>query len=292
MRRDAMNHGQCLTDEMLTDYLEGGLDPAIRAASEAHLVACDKCRIRLAFFMRLLREEVEPAEELALSAAQQAWTSRQGDRQVLQTRSRSKRRWTIASGSIAAAVALAVGTTYVVDRIGEPNSAEEVIQLLLAEKRPFEARISGQPYSPYTSTRALGDGSSSYNLLTGQMSQLSASAYEMGKFYLVQKDFGRAIEYFALAEREPGASADVHNDYGVALLESGDASNISRAAMEFRHALAAQPDYAPAVFNLAILYERTDRPDLAVQQWTKSTQLEPNGEWAKEARSKLEGIKH
>ena len=292
MRRDAMNHGQCLTDEMLTDYLEGGLDPAVRAGSEAHLVACDKCRIRLAFFMRLLTQEVEPAEELALSAAQQAWTKREGDRQALHTRARRSRRWTIATGGIAAAVALVVGTTYVVDRIGEPRSAEEVIQLLLAEKRPFEARISGQPYSPYTSTRAPGDAGSSYSLLTGQMNQLSASAHEMGKFYLVQKDFGRAIEYLALAEREPRASADVHNDYGVALLESGNSSNLSRAATEFRHALATKPDYAPAVFNLAILYERTGRPDLAVQQWTKSTQLEPNGEWSKEARSKLEGIKH
>src|SRR5262245_54367908 len=140
MTRDAMNHGQCLTDEMLTEYLEGGLDPAIRAACESHLVACDKCRIRLAFLMRLLKPEIEPAEELALSAAQQAWGSRQGNRRDLSTRSRS-RRWTIASGGIAAAVALALGTTYVVDRIGEPNSAEEVIQLLLAENRPFEARI-------------------------------------------------------------------------------------------------------------------------------------------------------
>jgi tetratricopeptide (TPR) repeat protein len=291
MRRDAMNHGQCLTDEMLTEYLEGGLDPAVRAATEAHLVACEKCRVRLAYFMRLLKQEIEPAEELALSAAQQAWTRRQGHRQVLGTRLRRNRRWTIASGGIAAAVAFAVGTAYVVDRIGEPRSAEEVIQLLLAEKRPFETRISGQPYSPYTSTRGPGDTGSSYSLLTGQMRELSASAYEMGKFYLLQKDFGRAIEYLALAEREPGASADVHNDYGVALLESGNASNVSKAATEFRHALSAKSDYAPAVFNLAILYERTDRPDLAVQQWTKSTQLEPNGDWSKEAKSKLEGIK-
>src|SRR5262245_58263713 len=132
MRSDAINHGQCLTDEMLTDYLEGGLDPAVRAGSEAHLVACDKCRIRLVFFMRLLKQEIEPAEELALSAAQQAWTKRQGDRQALNTRARRTRRWTIATGGIAAAVVLAVGTTYVVDRIGEPRSAEEVIQLLLA----------------------------------------------------------------------------------------------------------------------------------------------------------------
>ena len=28
-----MDHGQCLTEETLTDYLEGGLDPVIKAAS-------------------------------------------------------------------------------------------------------------------------------------------------------------------------------------------------------------------------------------------------------------------
>ena len=286
-----MNHGQCLTDEMLTDYLEGGLDPAVRAATEAHLIACDKCRTKLAFFMRLLKQEIEPAEELALSSIQQTWAKGQRDRRHLAPRSRN-RRWTIASGGIAAAVALAVGTTYVVDRFGEPRSAEEVIQLLLAEKRPFEARVSGQPYSPYTSTRAARDAGSSYSLLTSQMNRLSASAYEMGKFYLLQKDFATAVEYLALAEREPGASADVHNDYGVALLESGNDSNLPKAATEFRHALAAKPDYAPAVFNLAILYERTGRPDLAVQQWTKSMQLETEGEWSREVSSKLEGIKH
>ena len=258
MRRDAMNHGQCLADEMLTEYLEGGLDPAVRAASEAHLVACDKCRIRLAYFMRLLKQEIEPAEELALSAAQQAWTRRQGDRQVLGTRSRRTRRWTIVSGGIAAAVAFAIGTAYVVDRIGEPRSAAEVIQLLLAEKRPFEARSAGS-LTPRTRVLVLlATPAPPYSLLTGQMRELSASAHEMGKFYLLQKDFGRAIEYLALAEREPGASADVHNDYGVALLESGNASDVFKAATEFRHALAAKPDYAPAVFNLAILYERTD----------------------------------
>jgi hypothetical protein len=37
----ATGHGQCLTDETLTDYLEGALDPAIKAASEVHLIACN-----------------------------------------------------------------------------------------------------------------------------------------------------------------------------------------------------------------------------------------------------------
>jgi len=43
------SHGECLTEETLTEYLEGGLDPAIKLASEVHLIACDGCRGRLGF---------------------------------------------------------------------------------------------------------------------------------------------------------------------------------------------------------------------------------------------------
>ena len=57
------DHGRCLTEETLTEYLEGGLDPPVKAASEVHLIACDNCRSRLGFYMRLLAQEVS-AEEL------------------------------------------------------------------------------------------------------------------------------------------------------------------------------------------------------------------------------------
>ena len=48
------DHGQCLTEETLTEYLEGSLDPALKAVSEVHLVACDGCREQLGYFMHLL----------------------------------------------------------------------------------------------------------------------------------------------------------------------------------------------------------------------------------------------
>ena len=68
-----MEHGQCLTEETLTDYLEGGLDPAIKAASEEHLVTCDNCRTRLGFFMQLLNEEISPEETGILQAVSDRW---------------------------------------------------------------------------------------------------------------------------------------------------------------------------------------------------------------------------
>src|SRR5262245_46513842 len=74
MKGNAINHGQCLTDETLTDYLEGVLDPAVKTVSEIHLVSCDDCRVKLAFFMKLMKEEVLPDEAVALSVIQEEWT--------------------------------------------------------------------------------------------------------------------------------------------------------------------------------------------------------------------------
>src|SRR5215475_1218786 len=101
MTKTLVNHGQCLTDETLTDYLEGGLEPAVKAATEAHLIICDHCRTKLAFFMRLLKD-VQPEEEVAIREAQDQWARAHRDRQVPARRGK-RRGWKMASGSVAAA---------------------------------------------------------------------------------------------------------------------------------------------------------------------------------------------
>ena len=287
-----MNHGECLTDETLTDYLEGGLDPAIKAASEAHLVACDDCRVKLAFFMRLLKDDVQPQEAITIRAIQEEWTRGQNDHRLPGKRGGRRRGWKIASGSVAAALLIAVGTRVAMDHTGEPRSAGEVIHLLLAKNRPFEARISGQPHLPYSVTRGDSDSGGTYSLLAGQMNRLAATTYEMGQFYLLQKDFKNAITYLDLASHEAGATAEIHNDLGVAYMESGVDANQPKAIAEFRRALGNKPDFLPAAFNLAVLYERMDKNDQAEMQWMQYLQIEADKSWKDEAKSKLEGITH
>src|SRR5438876_12362937 len=70
------DHGQCLTEETLTEYLKGGLDPPVKAASEVHLIACDNCRGRLGFYMRLLAQEVTAEEAKTLEAITAEWHKR------------------------------------------------------------------------------------------------------------------------------------------------------------------------------------------------------------------------
>jgi tetratricopeptide (TPR) repeat protein len=291
MTEGHLKHGQCLTDETLTDYLEGVLDPPVKAASETHLIACDDCRVKLAFFIRLLRDERQPTEAIAVRTIQDEWVRARHNRRLPGHRITGSRKWKIVSGSVAAALLFALGARVAIDYKGEPETAHEVIHLLLAANRPFEARISDQPHLTYTVTRGPSDSArSSYSLLAGQMNRLSATAYEMGQFVLLQKDFRNAIQYLELASQEAGASAAVHNDLGVAYMESRIDSNQSKAIAEFRRALAAQPDFLPAAFNLAVLYERMGRNEQAEAQWMQYIELETDDGWKSEARSRLEGI--
>ena len=77
------------------------------------------------------------------------------------------------------------------------------MQLLLSQIRPFEAQLSGQPHLPILRTRGQSDASVSYGLLDGEMTRLGADDYQMGRFYLIQKDFIRAIPFLKRQNRSP-----------------------------------------------------------------------------------------
>ena len=284
------DHGQCLTEETLTDYLEGGLDPALKAASEVHLVACDDCRSRLGFFMKLLDENVGPEETSALRAITAQWNKR-GAKARMPRRTGTLKGWFFSLAAVAAAITFGViSVQFVLHRTSEPSSATEIVQLLLGQHRPFESRLSDEPHLPMVRTRGAADPGVAYSLLAAEMNRLSANSHQMGRFYLLQKDFNRAIPYLEIAEREVGARAEVHNDLGVAYFEGGGESRLEKASQEFQHALESDPGFAPAVFNLAIFYERTGAAPQAESHWKRYLELDGNSPWAKEAQSRLQGL--
>ena len=286
MRRE---HGECLTEETLTEYLDGGLEPAFKAAAESHLVACAHCREQLAFFMRLLQEQITPDETIALETITAEWDTQQAKQEPLSRKTGLPRYFT-ALASIAAILVAGVALWIGLRPSAEPKSALQVNQLLLAQNRPFEARMADQPHRPIIRTRGADDASVSYDLLAGEMARLTANSYEMGKFYLLQKKFIQAIPYLEAAEKEAGASAAVHNDLGVAYLETGTASQVNLAEREFQHALQQNRAFAPAAFNLALFYERTNAIAEAESQWKRYLALDTESDWATEAKERVRGL--
>jgi tetratricopeptide (TPR) repeat protein len=122
------------------------------------------------------------------------------------------------------------------------------------------------------------------------MTRLGAPMNEMGRFWLLQKDLEHATQYLEIAAAESGASAVVHNDLGVAYLESGDVSKTEKARSEFQLALKQDPEFAPAIFNLALFYEHTNAVEQAKAEWNRYLELDPKSDWAKEARERLQGL--
>jgi tetratricopeptide (TPR) repeat protein len=284
------DHGQCLTDETLTEYLQGGLDPPIQAASEVHLVACADCRNQLAFFMRVLESDVSAEEAKTLETIVGKWNTEHGT-PAPSPRTFTFRRSVVALGVAAAAIIVVVMAGWIVRlRSAEPKSANEVVELLLAQNRPFESRIAGEPHRPIVRTRGSEEPGVSYGLLAGEMGRLSATSSEMGRFYLLQKDFTRAISHLEAAEREGSAGPAVHNDLGVAYLEGGSGTQLEKAKEEFQHAMQEDQSFAPASFNLALLYERKNQTGLAEAQWKRYLELDSKSDWATEARERLQGL--
>jgi tetratricopeptide repeat protein len=289
VRGETLDHGQCLTEETLTEYLEGGLDPVIKTASEVHLIACDDCRNQLGFFMRLMDDNVRPEEAVALQTVTHQWDKKKAVHRSPR-RTGTLKGWISSFAPVAAMLVISVVSFHFLSRTMEPKSGSEVVQLLLEQHRPFEFRLSNQPHLPIVRTRGLDDPGVSYGLLAGEMTRLSANSLQMGRFYLIQKDFKRAIDYLEIAQGEVGAGADVHNDLGVAYLESGDEKRFQKAAREFQEALKANKTFLPALFNLGMFYERTGQMAQAEQQWNRYLKLDANSAWAVEARSRLQGL--
>jgi tetratricopeptide (TPR) repeat protein len=243
--------------------------------------------------MRVLDPQIRPEEANALDTVKDEWARRYGNTAARDTA--SPKRFlprVLAPLTIAASLALAAVGVWVAARgFTEPGSPDAVVQLLLERERPFEAQLTGQPHRPYAETRAASDDPAViYRVLASEMTRMSASHYELGRFYLLQRDFARAIPYLENAEGEIGAGAAIHNDLGAAYLESGDVSLLEKAEAEFLHALREDQTFAAAAFNLALFYERTNEITRAEAEWKRFLQLDSGSDWAMEAKVRIQRL--
>ena len=272
--------GECLTEELISGYLEGALTPVVKAACEVHLIGCDRCREGLATLMRLLRTDLEPDEAAEVELAVATWDSRSV---TTASKGWSTGTWRRAYyfGGFAAAAVVALALLFA----GRPT-AEDLVQDLLHKNRPFDAQMSSQPYLALTSIRS-SQPSPSYEGLAQEMENRTADAYRLGRLHLANKNFQLAVEYLEKASGEANASADVHNDLGVAYLQRAGDCDFDRAREQFERILRTQATFEPAVFNLALFYDINGRQADAERQWKRYLELDPSSGWAQEVRNKL-----
>ena len=234
--------------------------------------------------MRILDEDVREEEESVVSAAIEQWQEQPAH--VEARRFSLSLKWLAIAASML--VAVTAGLFITVNRSPLPTPVE-IIDLLLSSDRPFEARLSQQPYRPLFATRGENSTGLPMDPFEAEMLRQAADNHMLGTFYLLNSDFETAIRYLEQAAQQLDDVA-VRNDLGVAYLERGGASaeelavSLSRARDQFGMALAEDADFAPAVYNLALLFLRLDLDAEAREQRARYLELDSDSEWADEVR--------
>lgn len=198
------------------------------------------------------------------------------------------------------------------------NPSLEQVQIALNQayhkQRPLEARITGFDYASYVApSNELGgrgeDSEVNYValerakiILFGSNANVSNPAvlHALGRYYMTQKEFEKAIENLQQALQHSPKSAQIHSDLGAAWL--GKLERDRRAKNERREAdlneslthlniaLELDPKLREALFNRALLQQHERLRRQARDDWERYLQLDPDSPWAKEARQNLREI--
>ena len=105
--------------------------------------------------------------------------------------------------------------------------------------------------------------------------------FNLGNLFAAQGRPAEAkIAWQIAVAREPAFAEAWYN----LAMAAEDEEQIDLAIAQYRRAVRAQPDYADAHFNLALLLTRLDRCAEALPLWDRFLELEPNGQQARTAR--------
>jgi CHAT domain-containing protein/Tfp pilus assembly protein PilF len=187
------------------------------------------------------------------------------------------------------------------------NRSEVLVALNKAYKteRPIESRISEFDYAPTKNTR--GGADDKMNKIELDLAKTLAlrsvsdnpnaeNLHVLGRVYLTEKEFDKAIEQFTKAVKLAPDNAKLRNDLGVALmekakrLEEGKLENLAKANEEFAKAIELDKNLLDAYFNQALCIQELNLPNQAKEAWQKYLNLDPNSQWSEEARKNLNTI--
>jgi len=172
------------------------------------------------------------------------------------------------------------------------------------QERPVEARISTLDYAPFVSTRS-GEPQlvNSLELKRAQLLLSDAekeqadadSAHALGKFYLLQKDHDKAIEYLQKAAKADTKNAQIYADLGAAYLEKGrlelksgkGLEDLGRSLEYLKQALEIEPNLIEALFNRALIHQHQGLYQEAKADWRTYLEKDSSSKWAVEAQGNL-----
>lgn len=215
---------------------------------------------------------------------------------------------------VAAAVIVVFGISLGIWRslVDQSNVNQGLVALQAAyrDQRPLQVRISSFDYAPVLQERGgtpkidyLKRDRARSLLLNAVADHPSLAAHHaLGKYYLSEGEFDKAIDQFETALKLDSQNAQVHSDLGAALLELGKkrgsnsepGKQIEEFARSLEHldrALDLDGSLLPALFNRALLHQYMKLPRQAEDDWLRYLERDPHSRWTDEAREQLKALR-
>jgi tetratricopeptide (TPR) repeat protein len=172
------------------------------------------------------------------------------------------------------------------------------------KQRTIEVRPTGIDYAPM-STRGEQDAIDSLLLSRAENYLRSAvshkpdeeSHHALGRLYLMEKDFDKAIEEYKIALNVDEHNPKIHNDLGAAFLEKAKAEAESgtghskemmlESLKHLNRAIELDNSLAEAFFNRGLLYKEMGEAELAIADWNKYLDKDSESKWSEEIKNKI-----
>lgn len=291
-----------MEDELIDEYINDDLTDEDRKRFEAFFLYTPERREKLRFAQTLKEyvSQATTAEEIKPAPIHRpAWWKQPLSSPYLR---------------LAAAAVIVIGLGLGIWRafIYQPEASKGIAALNKAysNQRPVESRITEFDYAPLPVTR--GDEQENFDYVARDRAQAliqleaaehpnAQSYHDLGRLYLTQHEFDKAIDQFEKALKLDGNNAQIENDLGVALMEKGKAERLkdeggnsleylARALEHFNKTLELNGSLLEALFNRALCRQEMGLFQQAEEDWRAYLEKDPNSRWADEARQKLKNI--
>lgn len=294
-------------DELVDDYLGGELSGHGRKRFESFFLSTPERQRKLSFAMALRRYVTA---EVAAEAPTKLSPRVTADRSSWWRQAFSTPYLRLAAAALII-LAIGLGTWRVFFQRPETSNGIAALREAYRDQRPTEARITGLNYAePPSTTRGsqqekldylARDRARALIQLEANEHPSAQSYHDLGRLYLAEHEFDKAIDQFEKALKLDEKNAQLHSDYGAALIEiakafrsKGEAGKsleaFAKSLEQLNRAIDLNTSLREAVFNRALCYEGMVLPRLAEQDWRTYLEKDSISKWADEARRKLKEL--
>jgi cytochrome c-type biogenesis protein CcmH/NrfG len=284
-------------EQLIEDYIVGGLDAEERKVFESHFLIPAERREKVKL-ERLLRNHI--SETTLGDLIRKKWRD---FKPVFLSP-------TLATAAISIIVISVILFFWWRSSNPDVNAGQKALISLnraYESERLVESRISGLDYAPYVKTRGSQDEAKvnwrdrdqAQKILLDEADKnpTAENLHLLARVYLTGKEFDKALELLKEAQQLSPQSPEVFNDIGTIYFEKSKVAAkdeekltlVADAVANFDKALAINPNLLTARFNKALATE-VYLPNRAKEAWQEYLNLDKTSKWADEARKRLEEL--